>query len=318
MSGKGKMRCARCHKTFKASSAKQTLCADCEAKERRARVASKAAPATGAAAPVARPKIVGPGANILVPGLVPPPPPTPPAAAPHDGRATRDTPAAPYRHEPTAEHGHGFAGTGTGHGPQPQQRPQGGVVSSPHPRPQQRGGQPRPSAPPRPKKEPAPVIILTDELRERIETRYRELAQPVEFDGIRTRIAADLAVPKALVKKAVLDLRQRDQTPSWWELQGYHGGDEELARIRAAYMPHLPVPLVGIHKQIAADLGLDAGAVYQAIRRIRAEMRLPQFNPPESHAAEPGVQSAGDASPVLDAATPAPVRAAEAPEASAG
>jgi hypothetical protein len=48
----------------------------------------------------------------------------------------------------------------------------------------------------------------------------------------------------------------------------------------------LPVPPVGVHKEIAERLGLDATNVYQAIRRIRAEMRLPQYNPPELHAAE--------------------------------
>ncbi len=295
MSGKAKMRCARCHKPFRASSAKQTLCAECEAKERRARATMKAAPATPAAgAPAAKPKIVGPGASILVPGLVPP---APPAVA-----SPAATPATPRRPEHAApDHGHGDdhqRAPVTAQGqpgqsyprpqsrPYPQQQAHSGRGVPGRPQPQQRAWQPRPPAPPRPKKEPVPVITLTSELRERIEARYRELAQPVEFDGIRTRIAAELDVPKSLVKRAVLELRKRDQMPSWWELQGFRGSDEELERIRAAYTPHLPLPAVGVHKQIAADLRLDPGNVYQAIRRIRAELRLPQYNPPEAHAAE--------------------------------
>jgi hypothetical protein len=127
-------------------------------------------------------------------------------------------------------------------------------------------------------------VELTDELRARIEQRYTELAQPVEFDGIRTQIAAELGVPKHLVKHAVFDLRTRNQMPSWWELQAFAGGAADLERIRQAYVPHLPVPPVGIHKQIAADLQVEPMAVYRAIRRIRAEMRLPQFNPAELHA----------------------------------
>ncbi|HEU5438206.1 MAG TPA: hypothetical protein VFU88_02855, partial [Ktedonobacterales bacterium] len=77
MSGKVKMRCARCGKPFKSSGSKQTLCADCDAKARRAKAAAKGQPTTAAAASAPKappPKIVGPGANILVPGLVPPPP----------------------------------------------------------------------------------------------------------------------------------------------------------------------------------------------------------------------------------------------------
>jgi hypothetical protein len=129
---------------------------------------------------------------------------------------------------------------------------------------------------------------VTDELRERIEARYLELAQPVEFDGIRTQIARELDIPKAAVKKVVQDLRERRQLPSWWDLQAYAGTPEDLERIRVAYTPLLPLPEVGAHKRIAAGLGLEERMVYQGIRRIRAEMQLPQYNPPEAHALESG------------------------------
>ncbi len=85
------------------------------------------------------------------------------------------------------------------------------------------------------------------------------------------------------MKQVVRELRARRQLPSWWELQAYKGSDEALERIRERYLPLLPVPPVGVHKQIASDLQMDAPQVYQAIRRLRAEMKLPQYNPPESH-----------------------------------
>jgi hypothetical protein len=133
---------------------------------------------------------------------------------------------------------------------------------------------------------------MTEELREHIEARYLELAQPIEFDGIRTRIAAELGVPKSHVKHVVATLRMRMQLPSWWELQSYSGEETDLERIRMAYVPHLPVPDVGIHKTLAEELNLDPRAVYQGIRRIRAEMRLPQYNAPELHGdASPGAQA---------------------------
>jgi hypothetical protein len=123
-------------------------------------------------------------------------------------------------------------------------------------------------------------------MRERIEARYLELAQPVEFDGIRTQIAGELSVPKHIVKQVIRELRAARQLPSWWELKSFTGTSTDLARVHDAYLPLLPVPPVGVHKEIAERLGLDATNVYQAIRRIRAEMRLPQYNPPELHAAE--------------------------------
>src|SRR5258707_12956850 len=69
MSGKMKIRCARCGTSFRSASTKQTLCAKCEARARQERAASSTA-AKPAIAPVTRltPKIVGPGASILVPG----------------------------------------------------------------------------------------------------------------------------------------------------------------------------------------------------------------------------------------------------------
>lgn len=126
-------------------------------------------------------------------------------------------------------------------------------------------------------------------MRAKIEQRYLELAQPVEFDGIRTQIAGEFGIPKSLIKKVVMDVRARTQMPSWWDLQTYTGGTSDLDRIRKVYTPYLPIPPIGVHKTIAEMLGLDSGVVYQGIKRVRAEMRLPRFNPPEVHAGEAAV-----------------------------
>src|SRR6185312_1522426 len=89
------------------------------------------------------------------------------------------------------------------------------------PQPERRVRQPR----------PAP-FQLTDEVRATIAHRYLDLAQPVEFDGIRTQIANELSVPKPVVKQVIQELRASRQLPSWWELQAYKGSDEELERVR--------------------------------------------------------------------------------------
>ena len=147
----------------------------------------------------------------------------------------------------------------------------------------------KPAQPPKPKREkipPPPPFVPTAEQAAQVENRYLELAQPIEFDGIRTQIAQELDIPKTAVKKIIKDLRDRQSIPSWWELQVYKGSEEELARIKVAYEPFLPVPAVGIHKKIAEELNLKPGDVYQAIKAIREALNLPQYNDPSFHEEE--------------------------------
>jgi hypothetical protein len=149
---------------------------------------------------------------------------------------------------------------------------------------------PRPPTPPKPKREkippPAPFTATPEQIAQ-VEARYLELAVPTEFDGIRTQIAQEIAIPKKAVKKIVKDLRERQSIPSWWELQTYKGSSEELEKIKAAYVPYLPLPPIGVHKTIAEELTLNPGEVYQAIKAIRLEMNLPQYNDPSLHGLEP-------------------------------
>jgi hypothetical protein len=148
---------------------------------------------------------------------------------------------------------------------------------------------PKPPTPPKPKREkippPAPFIPTAEQIAQ-VEARYLELAVPTEFDGIRTQVAQELEIPKKAVKKIVKDLRERQSIPSWWELQTYKGSSEELEKIRAAYEAYLPLPPIGVHKTIAEELTLNPGDIYQAIKAIRLEMNLPQYNDPSLHGPE--------------------------------
>ncbi|MBA3824210.1 MAG: hypothetical protein H0X24_10000 [Ktedonobacterales bacterium] len=141
---------------------------------------------------------------------------------------------------------------------------------------------PRTPRPPREPKPPVPHFEVTPAHIAAIEARYLALAQP-EFDGIRTQIANELHIPKRVVKEAVRDLRARMQMPSWWDMQGYQGELADLDRIRAAYDRYLPVPPVGIHKAIAAELGLSPTQVYRGISAVRQTLGLPHFNDPAKH-----------------------------------
>lgn len=300
---KVKMRCARCGKSYKSAGAKQTLCPECDVKARRERITEKAAGAKAPLAPtstIKAPVIVGPGAGIL--GATPTATAVPaenlgfgrPAPrSDHDDHERHQhghTPTPPREHRDERASAHTVPGQAhAGKNEQAEKRVHGNARP-----PVER--QPRSDKPPR----PAP-FELTDEMRGRIEARYLELARPVEFDGIRTQIAGELSVPKHIVKQVIRELRAARQLPSWWELKSFTGTSTDLARVHDAYLPLLPVPPVGVHKEIAERLGLDAANVYQAIRRIRAEMRLPQYNPPELHAAE--TVAATTATPAESAST---------------
>jgi len=148
---------------------------------------------------------------------------------------------------------------------------------------------PKPETPPKPKREKIPPpepFKPTEEQIAQVEARYKELAAPAEYDGIRTQISKELGIPKTAVKKIIKDLREREEIPSWWELQPYKGSSEELEKIKAIYEPFLPLPPIGVHKQIAEQLSLKPAEVYQAIKVIRQELNLPQYNDPALHGIE--------------------------------
>jgi hypothetical protein len=148
---------------------------------------------------------------------------------------------------------------------------------------------PKPQAPPKPKREkippPEPFAPTAEQIAQ-VEARYAELAVPAEFDGIRTQISKELSIPKTAVKKIVKEFREKLHIPSWWDTQTYKGDSEEFEKIKAAYEPLLPLPAIGVHKQIAEQLSLKPSLVYQAIKAIRLEMNLPQFNDPALHGIE--------------------------------
>lgn len=133
------------------------------------------------------------------------------------------------------------------------------------------------------KTSPPQPFTPTPEQTQQVEERYLELVNPTEYNGIRSQISQELNIPKTAVKKIIKELRERQGIPSWWELQTYKGSEEELVKIKELYVTLLPLPPVGVHKNIAQQLSLKAGTVYQAIKVIRHKMDLPQYNDPVLH-----------------------------------
>jgi DNA-directed RNA polymerase subunit RPC12/RpoP len=320
-----KMRCSQCGKSFKSSSAKQLICPECEEKARRERLAKAKGPQPGAGSPPPAPPRVAP-AKPATPATRPeqprqhwldqerdvkvaapepretarpprmdtpvkreapaPSPARPASSAPAKASASAPATSRPSPSAPSAQRGapaqapkHAEAARASEKPAAKKQagekRPRGGTATQPGPRPKR---EPR---------LPTPPFTPTAEQIAAIEKRYLELAQPHDYDGLRTQIAQELGIPKAAVKQVVTALRERLHLPSWWELQPYHGSPEDKEQIRQVYLASLPLPPVGVHKQIAETLNLPPGMVYQAIKAIRSEMDLPQYNPPEAHGLPP-------------------------------
>lgn len=142
-------------------------------------------------------------------------------------------------------------------------------------------------------------MALSAEQRQAVEARYLELAEPREYDGIRGQIADELKLPKTLVKRAVNDLRQRLGRPSWWDTERSAIPSDVLENVKVRYLALLaeqPLPPVGVHRQLADELGLTSLQVYRAIGRIRADLGLPKFNERPEEVAEATETQAAQAS----------------------
>ena len=318
-----KIRCSQCNKSFKSTNPKQQICPECEEKARRERAAKSKGLSSAVTTPAPMPKRIvppKPAANLTPTSTQPKqhwldqqqdvkiaaPESTPAARLPRLEVHERGARPAQITGANTPRPGGKIHSTFSplqrqaSHEKYPDQK---GTVTTGasiadhtatrkpdhtkkgEGRRATKDGKPTSSAakPKREPRPPTPPFAPTPEQITAIEQRYFELAQPGEFDGIRTQISKDLGIPKSAVKRIVSTLRERQGIPSWWDLQSYHGSPEDMEKVRAAYLPFLPLPPVGVHKQIAELLSIAPGAVYQAIKVIRTELSLPPFNPPEDH-----------------------------------
>lgn len=278
---KVKVRCSVCGKPFKTPSAKKTVCPSCDAIAKRAKHQAPAKPTTPQ--PSAATPMVDVRAAVR-------------AAQENQGQFGAYRPAPPPE-VPTPVVASAAPATPHAH---PRQQGPATTVSRPE-RPARPA--PRPKAPraaekqqaTRPVKERKPRVQMkpfepSEEQIAAIRTRYLELAQP-EFDGIRHRIADELGVPLRVVKATIKQLRAEQQIPSWWDRGITLPTPEQVEQIRALYLPLLPDPAVGVHKQIAAQLQLSNTCVYQAIGQIRTELNLPRYTArPEEAEKEPATQ----------------------------
>lgn len=242
MPEKMKLKCASCGTWFKASGYKRTLCASCFAKAARARTVAKSQPLPAMATPAARAPASATSAGS-------------PAAAPPLAPAPRALDGSPRTAPDAAARAPDSVSTRARFPSAP------GVTPPPRP----------------PKASRDPLVPTLDQIAA-IERRYTELAQPSEFDGIRSKIAEELRMPRAVVKRVVKDYRERLHLPSWWDVSHQPLTAAQIELVRDRYVPLLPLPPIGVHHRLAAELGFNGWAVYQAIGQIRQQLGLARYN----------------------------------------
>ena len=264
---KVKARCSVCGKSFKTPSLKKTVCPNCDADAKRARHQSPAP------VPIVHATVTTPAVDVRAalraaqenqgqfgayrPAPPPPPVQTPASAAQSAATAVvaRNGAAPPRGAKPTAR----TPGT---------PKPTRGEGTAQRPR-VARERKPRVQTTP---------FVASEEQVAAIRARYLELAKP-EFDGIRHQVATELGIPLRAVKDVVKTVRSEEAIASWWDNGGSVPTPEQIEQVRALYLPQLPAPTVGVHKQIAATLHVSNTCVYQAIGQIRSELELPRYTP---------------------------------------
>ena len=86
---------------------------------------------------------------------------------------------------------------------------------------------------------------------------------------------------------------------------------DQLTAIKMLYEPLLPLPPIGCHKIISAQLKIDEWRVHVGIGLIRKQLGLDRWNPERDDAPEEFKQKPQDAQTVTDVATEAPEEAVE-------
>ena len=139
-------------------------------------------------------------------------------------------------------------------------------------RPQQRRPQPK-----RQHKAPRPLLVSKEQL-EQIELLYKTmlpLPNPDAHEVIGTKIGLEpqkvffginLVRQKMMLPKLPFPKRKLAISP------------DQMMAIKALYEPLLPLPPIGCHKIIAAQLKMDEWRVHVGIKLIRAQMGLDRWN----------------------------------------
>ena len=171
------------------------------------------------------------------------------------------------------------------------QRPQGGF------RPQ--GGRPQGNRRPmgRPQK-PQKQLLVNKEQLAQIEELYKKML-PLPNPDAHEVIGEKIGLEARKVFFGINLVRQKMMLPKLtFPKRKLAVSPDQLTAIKALYEPLLPLPPIGCHKIIAAQLKIDEWRVHVGIGLIRKQMGLDRWNPEREDAPEEfKVKSQSDSSP---------------------
>ena len=140
-------------------------------------------------------------------------------------------------------------------------------------RPQQRRPQPNK----RPHKLARPLLVSKEQL-EQIELLYKAML-PLPNPDAHEVIGAKIGIEPQKVFFGINLVRQKMMLPKLpFPKRKLAISPDQMMAIKALYEPLLPLPPIGCHKIIAAQLKMDEWRVHVGIKLIRAQMGLDRWN----------------------------------------
>ena len=136
---------------------------------------------------------------------------------------------------------------------------------------------PNPAKRPRPQKQAKPLLISKEQL-EQIEVLYK-LMLPLPNPDAHEVIGAQIGVEPQKVFFGINLVRQKLMLPKLpFPKRKLAISPDQLIAIKSLYEPLLPLPPIGCHKIIAAQLKMDEWRVHVGIKLVRAQMGLDRWN----------------------------------------
>ena len=136
---------------------------------------------------------------------------------------------------------------------------------------------PNPARRPRPQKPARPLLISKEQL-EQIEMLYKALL-PLPNPDAHEVIGTTLGIEPQKVFFGINLVRQKLMLPKLpFPKRKLAISPDQMLAIKSLYEPLLPLPPIGCHKIIAAQLKMDEWRVHVGIKLVRAQMGLDRWN----------------------------------------
>ena len=136
---------------------------------------------------------------------------------------------------------------------------------------------PNPNKRPRPQKQAKPLLISKEQL-EQIEVLYKTML-PLPNPDAHEVIGAHMGLEPQKVFFGINLVRQKMMLPKLpFPKRKLAISPDQLNAIKMLYEPLLPLPPIGCHKIIAAQLKMDEWRVHVGIKLVRAQLGLDRWN----------------------------------------